>query len=136
MVDPGLLGDLPLGHLLRLELSSEPFIEGSTGLVDHRVVPGAPFGFPAPLRDTTTIGSRARRPYHPFVPRMPGAPPARQVWSSAVGSGLVWSAVPGPSGRNRDSSAAALARDRVGDRPEGDDRQGRERPLDDRDRGG
>src|SRR3970282_1889560 len=56
MVDPGLLGELPLGHLLRLELSSEPFIEGSTGLVDHRVVPGAPFGFPAPLRDTTTIG--------------------------------------------------------------------------------
>src|SRR3989304_808450 len=109
MVDPGLLGELSLGHLLRLELSSEPFIEGSTGLVDHRVVPGAPFGFPAPLRDTTTIGSRARRPYHPFVPRMPGAPPARQVWSSAVGSGLVWAAGPGPSGPKRGSRGRGAA---------------------------
>src|SRR3970282_872907 len=89
MVDPGLLGELPLGHLLRLELSSEPFIEGSTGLVDHRVVPGAPFGFPAPLRDTTTIGSPPRAAPSSPPPRAPpaAAPRARTATSNGPSAG-------------------------------------------------
>ena len=36
MVDSGLLGELPLGHLLGLELSSQPLIERSTVLAGHR----------------------------------------------------------------------------------------------------
>src|SRR5439155_22538860 len=36
VVDAGLLGELPLGHLLGLELGSQPFVERSAVLRGHR----------------------------------------------------------------------------------------------------
>ena len=54
VVDAGLLGELPLGHLLGFELGSQPFVERSAVLARHR-------GMRAPLercgrcRDAPTI---------------------------------------------------------------------------------
>ena len=57
VVDARLLGELPLGHLLGLELGSQPFVEGSSVLGRHMGPLGTPLGddrLATELRDDPT----------------------------------------------------------------------------------
>ena len=72
VVHPRLLRQLPLGHLLDLELGSQPFIERSTVLGRHRLE-SSPLGRCRESSAVTALSRSGRGPrHHPLVPRRVG----------------------------------------------------------------